>query len=311
MKRIRVLTLGLLAAGSIATAQETKETKIERILAVTDSPDQAFAQVRAMAASRLPPGTTPEQRAMVEARMMELVKARRDKVHPQMVKVYAEIYSDQEIDGMLAFYESPAGRSMAQKAPALLAGTTRAMQSLVGDTTAGEIQRIIREAAPKAAPPQLALLAQDSIPSTRQAPDLLLYQTGTGSVKLSSWRDRVTVVVFVSGNCERCMDAIHVLELLVQDLPMHVAIFLLDDTQADTSYLLYFRSSYYSTMRTVNRKEALQWLGLKAGETIVTPLVSVIDKQGVIRSQSEWPNLSDTRAYPVVRKWIADVVKLP
>lgn len=164
------------------------------------------------------------------------------------------------------------------------------------------------------------LLAQDSIPSTRQAPDILLYQTGTvaggplTSVKLSSWRDRVTVVVFVSGSCEKCMDAIHVLELLVQELPMHVAIFLLDDTwhlPADTSYMLYFRSNNYTTMRTVKRGEALEWLGLKAGESIVTPLVSVIDKRGVIRTQREWPDMRDFKAFPVVRGWIADVLKLP
>jgi len=127
MKRILVLTFSLLAAGSIVTAQETKEAKIERILAVGNTAavtDQVFTQIRAMTASQLPPGTTPEQRARAEemtAKIMELVKNRIDQVRPEFVKAYAEAFSDQEIDGLLGFYESPVGHAMVQKTPGLMA----------------------------------------------------------------------------------------------------------------------------------------------------------------------------------------------
>ena len=160
MKPILVLAIVWLAAGSIAAAQETKEAKIQRILAATNSTammDQIFTQIRAMTASQLPPGTTPEQRAKSEevtAKVMELAKASIDKIRPQLVTSYAETYSDQEIDGILAFYESPVGRAMLQKTPALMTKMMGLIQAQMADMMP-EIQRITREAR-EAAPPKPA-----------------------------------------------------------------------------------------------------------------------------------------------------------
>jgi hypothetical protein len=161
MQRILALTLSLLVAGLIATPQETKEAKIERILAATNSTammDQIITQIRTLAASQLPPGMTPEQQAKaaeVTTKMMELMKSRMDKIRPDLVKVYAETFSDQEIDGMLAFYESPAGRAMLQKMPTVTGQIMGLMQSQMGDMML-EIQRITRETTRESAPPKPA-----------------------------------------------------------------------------------------------------------------------------------------------------------
>ena len=40
-------------------------------------------------------------------------------VEPEFVKLYSDTYSEEELDGILAFYHSPAGQAMLAKAPEL------------------------------------------------------------------------------------------------------------------------------------------------------------------------------------------------
>jgi hypothetical protein len=134
----------------------TKEAKIERLLTVMNADnmiDQMFEQIKAMTAAQVPPGTSPEQVAQarqVQTKIMDLVKARIswEKMRPQYVMLYAETFSDEEISGMLAFYGSPAGRAMLEKMPALVTKIMEVAQAQMKDILP-EIQRIIRESAPK------------------------------------------------------------------------------------------------------------------------------------------------------------------
>ena len=124
-----ILVCGLLPiAGSVfaqnATAPESaKEVKIGRLLTLTNAEamvNRIFEQIKTMTASQLPPGATPEERAKIEklqAGVIDLVKTRMswDKMRPRYVQVYGETFSDEEIDGMLAFYQSPASRAVIEK----------------------------------------------------------------------------------------------------------------------------------------------------------------------------------------------------
>jgi uncharacterized protein len=112
--------------------------------------DQVFNQMKAMTASQVPKGTTPEQQAREEetrSKIMDLIKSRMqwDKMRPQYVKLYSETFSDEEISGMLAFYESQAGRAMLAKMPVLMGKTMSLVQAQMTDLMP-EIQRITREA---------------------------------------------------------------------------------------------------------------------------------------------------------------------
>jgi hypothetical protein len=112
-----------------------------------------FEQIKAMTASQLPPGTAPEQAAKareIQGKIMDLVKARIswDKMRPQYIKLYSETFSDEEISGMLAFYESPPGRAMLQKMPELVTKVMQVAQAQMTDLVP-EIQRITREALSK------------------------------------------------------------------------------------------------------------------------------------------------------------------
>jgi uncharacterized protein len=131
LKRVAVLISTLMMATSLASAQElSKEAKIERLLALTNSQatmNQVFEQMKAMipSMSQMPSTGTPEERTKaleLQTRILDLVKARMswDKLRPQYVKFYSETFSDEEIDGILAFYQSPAGRAMIEKMPKLM-----------------------------------------------------------------------------------------------------------------------------------------------------------------------------------------------
>jgi uncharacterized protein len=157
MKLIAVLALALLVTGPFAPAQElSKEAKIEQLLTVMNADamiDQMFEQIKAMTASQAPPGTSPEQAAKareIQSKILDLVKARIswEKMRPQYVKLYSETFSDEEISGMLGFYQSPAGRAMLAKMPTLTTKVMQVAQAQLADLLP-EIQRITREAAAK------------------------------------------------------------------------------------------------------------------------------------------------------------------
>ena len=120
MKSIAIFVLGFVFAGALASAQElTKQAKIERLLTVTKADamlDQTLNQMKGMMASQIPQGGTPEQQARareLQGKILDLVTARMgwDKMRVEFVRIYDELFSDDEINGILAFYQSPAGRA--------------------------------------------------------------------------------------------------------------------------------------------------------------------------------------------------------
>jgi hypothetical protein len=71
-----------------------------------------------------------------------------EKFKPAIVQIYAEVYTDEELDGILAFYRSPAGRAMLEKMPQLMSRTMAVAQKLMGDIQP-EIEKMVKESAPK------------------------------------------------------------------------------------------------------------------------------------------------------------------
>src|SRR5262249_30712907 len=126
MKLVFLFTAGILLATSLASAQGlNKEAKIERLLELTNrqvTMNQVFEQMKAATAAAIPGNATPEQRAKLQelqSKILALIKTQMswEKMRPAYVKACNETFSEEEIDGMLAFYESPAGRAMQEKMP--------------------------------------------------------------------------------------------------------------------------------------------------------------------------------------------------
>ena len=71
-----------------------------------------------------------QQRAEMVAMMKELLDW--TKLEPMYVRIYQKTFSQQEIDGMIAFYKTPAGQAVLSKMPAAMQNTIDEMQQLMG-----------------------------------------------------------------------------------------------------------------------------------------------------------------------------------
>jgi uncharacterized protein len=52
-----------------------------------------------------------------------------DKMHPLYVQIYQETFTQEEIDGLIAFYKSPAGVAFVDKMPVVMQKSMSIMQS--------------------------------------------------------------------------------------------------------------------------------------------------------------------------------------
>lgn len=135
---VGVATLCLMVPSLRAQDDAAKRAKVEQLFTVMrldHTMDQLLAGIRQQTTRMMStmPGfeqMTPEQKRLVddyESKVMALVtenigwKA----MEPEMIKLYAATYSDQEIDGLLTFYKSPVGQTMLDKTPEL---TSKSLQ---------------------------------------------------------------------------------------------------------------------------------------------------------------------------------------
>jgi len=71
-----------------------------------------------------------QTRAEMMATMKELLDW--SKLEPMYMRVYQKTFTQQEVDGMLAFYKTPAGQAVLGKMPAVMQNTMDEMQQLMG-----------------------------------------------------------------------------------------------------------------------------------------------------------------------------------
>jgi len=68
-----------------------------------------------------------------------------EKMKGMFVDIYAEVFTVEELEGMIAFYESPIGRKFIKKQPQLTAATMQKMQVLMQEMMP-EIQEEVKKA---------------------------------------------------------------------------------------------------------------------------------------------------------------------
>ena len=71
-----------------------------------------------------------------------------EKFKPMFIQIYTEVFSEEEIDGIIGFYKSPAGKAMIEKSPLLMQRVMPMMQKVTADLQP-DIQKIIEEAKQK------------------------------------------------------------------------------------------------------------------------------------------------------------------
>ena len=142
MKNISVcliIGVGLLWCASPARADEaSKSAKAEELLQLTQS-DQMMKMMEPMMKSMMAQADKDmpaEQRAKVgemQEKIMALIVASLNKAKPALAKVYTDTYTEEEIDGILAFYKSPAGKAFIQKMPEVMQRSMPVMMQMMGD----------------------------------------------------------------------------------------------------------------------------------------------------------------------------------
>ncbi|MBP8006581.1 MAG: DUF2059 domain-containing protein [Acinetobacter sp.] len=131
-KLIPTLVLGA-AICMPAFAQQASKESVKELLKITKSEqliDQMSEQMNMMMSSSIEQMTqgqnlTTKQELAIINYSQELAKIMQQdltwaKLEPDMIKIYAEEFTQQEINGMLEFYKTPVGQSMINKMPILM-----------------------------------------------------------------------------------------------------------------------------------------------------------------------------------------------
>ena len=158
MKQSRIVigfAAAFLLAGGAWADDASRMAKAQELLRVAKM-DQGFKQMldRAQAtikAQSTRQATAPADKAAIEEKISPILSQQLnwDQLKPQYVKVYADTYTEEELDAILAFYKSPAGQAWFAKSPAVGEKARQITQQAMQDA-----QAQVRKAVPAAAPQQ-------------------------------------------------------------------------------------------------------------------------------------------------------------
>jgi hypothetical protein len=141
-----------------------KLTKVERTLLQVQQ--QNLDNIKSNVFQQMfPVKLTPDQKAQVDslADKVAAVMAKAlswNDIEPEYTKLYADTFTEQQIDDLLAFYRSPTGQVIVEKTPVLLKQSTVMIQKRMAAVNP-ELQTLLKDfmanaakSAPNANPPQ-------------------------------------------------------------------------------------------------------------------------------------------------------------
>lgn len=116
--------------------------------------DSAFAQVDGMMKSAMKEATkgkplSAKDQAIIDKQQSKMVAIMKDemgwdKMKSEFVQVYRDTFSQEEVDSLIAFYESPTGQMFIDKQPALIKNTMAMLQQRMGPMMQ-RIQKMVQE----------------------------------------------------------------------------------------------------------------------------------------------------------------------
>jgi hypothetical protein len=146
MKALRIaVAVAVAFVAFSARAAPASAESIERLLQVM----QVQAQLETMYAQILPAMQTSMRQTLTAqlrsdqaARMLDAVQPRVNalvleqmswaRLKPAFARIYAEAFSQEEVDGLIAFYQGPIGSALISKTPQLMQRSTQVMQERMG-----------------------------------------------------------------------------------------------------------------------------------------------------------------------------------
>lgn len=157
------LLLATLSPVFAASAAPADEASVRELLEVTKTRqilDQVYEQMDTMYAGSMRQafgGTlSADQEARVarlSSRMMALMKKELswDVLAPIYIDIYTKTFTEEEVQGMLAFYRTPGGQAVIDKMPLVMQHSMEAMQSRMGSLVPA-MQKMLAEELQQEAP---------------------------------------------------------------------------------------------------------------------------------------------------------------
>ncbi len=141
MKKLLLVLLASLLACPAFASSPPSEDSIQELLAVTQSRkllDESMSQLDTMMQQTMQQMISgkdlpPEQQAILNELQTQTVALLKGELEwetfePMVIEIYKQSFSQEEIDGMLTFYRSPAGQAVIVKMPAVMTHTMQAIQ---------------------------------------------------------------------------------------------------------------------------------------------------------------------------------------
>ena len=142
-----LVTCALLLAPLACADQITKTAKVDQLLTVMNieqQQKQMMDQMSQMVIGQIKDqmakqgNVSPAEMAKMEERQKRLFaliseKTSWERMKPVFAKAYGDTFNENEIDGILAFYKSPAGKAMIEKQPALNGKIMESVQAQMAD----------------------------------------------------------------------------------------------------------------------------------------------------------------------------------
>jgi hypothetical protein len=157
MKQSRTL-LGFAAAFLLAGAawadDASKLAKADELLQITKG-DQAYKQMLDRAEANLKTQAVRQapadaDKAAIDQKVSAILAEQMNwaKLRPQFVKLYADTFTEEELDGVLAFYKSPAGQAWVAKLPTVTPAAVKISQQAMQDAQS-QIRKLVQPTAPE------------------------------------------------------------------------------------------------------------------------------------------------------------------
>lgn len=140
-----VLLFIFFANSVFAAGAQPSEESIKQLLKVTDTRkmvDDMMGQMDGMMKDAMQKALqgqaiTEKQQKVIDTMQSKTIAVLKeelnwDSLEPLYMQIYRESFTQEEIDGMLAFYETPAGQALIKKMPIVMQKSTVEMQKRVG-----------------------------------------------------------------------------------------------------------------------------------------------------------------------------------
>lgn len=157
MKHSRTLigfAAAFLLAGAAWADDASRMAKADELLRITKG-DQNFkpllaraqAMLKAEAVRKEPADADKAARAAIEQKISQILSDEMnwDKLRPQFVKLYADKFTEEELEGILSFYKSPLGQAWTAKSSELTAEAVKVSGQAMQDAQA-KIRKVIEQA---------------------------------------------------------------------------------------------------------------------------------------------------------------------